>query len=196
MTETNVLTDTLDLVEEEASGSRVFLGDILKSLNHRGFGPLMLIPSLLVILPTGAIPGVPALSGAILCLLAIQIMIGRHYPWIPRKLEKVSIRRKTMLKAIERIRPYTVIIDKLVHPRFHIFSHPLIHVFVAALCCALGALMVVVGFIPFFPMFIGIPVFLFALGASARDGFMTVAGFIFTLATFYLLFKAGSLYPG
>lgn len=55
--------DTLNIVKNDVKGRDIAFGDVAQSLNHRGFGPLLLAPALITILPTGAIPGVPAISG-------------------------------------------------------------------------------------------------------------------------------------
>ncbi|WP_339927585.1 exopolysaccharide biosynthesis protein, partial [uncultured Cobetia sp.] len=52
------LTGLLEELDREIEGD-ISLGDILEHFNSRGFGPLLVLPALLVLLPTGAIPGVP-----------------------------------------------------------------------------------------------------------------------------------------
>src|SRR5690606_16809652 len=139
-------------------GDKVTIDDVVKALNHRGFGPLMMAPALLVILPTGAIPGVPAVAGITLCLVSAQIVFGRHYPWMPKRLKNFSLKRSKLVSAIERARPYTKRIDRYVRPRYKIFAHSLMQRLVATICFVLGIIMTLAGFIPFLPAAIGVPV--------------------------------------
>src|SRR5262245_28933137 len=81
------LTSLLSDMDDSVSGQRkVTLADIVDALDRRGFGPLLVMPALVTILPTGAIPGVPALSGGLICLIAVQIVMGRKHPWLPDRI--------------------------------------------------------------------------------------------------------------
>jgi hypothetical protein len=194
MGRTRELTDTLEIVEEETNGTKVTWGEICETLNHRGFGALLIVPSILTILPTGALPGVPAVSGIFICFITIQIIAGRKYPWIPGVFKKFKISRNKLTKAIAWAKPYTKIIDSFIHPRLDVCQHTVIQRLVAVCCFILGLLMVFFGFIPFLPAMVAVPVLFFALGVSARDGFMILAGFGFmTAALVMLLWLSGSI---
>lgn len=190
--ETNPLTEALDHVQEEAGTSKVYLGEILISLNHKGFGSLMLFPSLVAILPTGAIPGVPAVCGVFLFLIGLQVIMGRNYPWIPKRLEKTFIKRNKLKTIIDKLRPTAAFIDQLIKPRLNFMSRPYVDYIVAILCMILGVVMIVIGFIPLIPTIVAVPVLFFALGTSAKDGLLTLLGLSFTLAAFiFILWMSG-----
>ncbi|QJX02492.1 hypothetical protein HML84_13100 [Alcanivorax sp. IO_7] len=53
------LTDILRELAEWPDGGRISLVSVVDTMQGRGFGPLLLAPALLVVLPTGAIPGCP-----------------------------------------------------------------------------------------------------------------------------------------
>lgn len=197
MQENKALTGTLQILEDETSGSRVVFGEVVEALNHRGFGPLLMAPALLTILPTGAIPGIPILSAVFIFLIAGQIVAGRRYPWLPRRLTEFSFEREKLLSAIERAKPYTKTIDRFVRPRLGFFSRKIFHSIIAAICCVLALGMAAVGFIPFVPALICLPILFFALGISAKDGALILVGFIFTLgATLLILWMAGIIGSG
>ncbi len=184
----NPLTETLDHIKEEVDGAKVSFKDILISLNHRGFGPLMMAPAIFVLLPTGALPGVPAVCGACLCVIGAQVVAGRDYPWIPKKLGNVSIRRTRLFAMIEKARPTMRFIDRFVDERLTFLSNRYVELLIALICLLLGAAMVVVGFIPFLPSLLALPVLMFALGTTARDGIMMLAGFALTVAAAIFIF--------
>lgn len=181
------LTETLDLVEQDIKGSKIAFGDVAQALNHRGFGPLLLAPALITILPTGALPGVPAISGVFITLIAAQILLGRRYPWLPQRLKSFSFKRSKFSYAVRTIRPYTTYMDKLLKPRFGLLSHDVFKYLVAALCIFLAALMIVIGFVPMLPAILSLPILFFALGLSAKDGLMTLIGFVLTLGSAALI---------
>lgn len=196
MTKKNVFTNTLNLIEDETEGKEIAFGDILKALNHSGFGPVLMVPALLALLPTGAVPGIPALCGITLCLISPQIIAGRSYPWIPKKLEKMSFNRKKIISLLNRGRPTAKFIDRFVHPRLDFLSNSIVERTVAVLCFLLGALMITAGFVPFVPALIAFPILLFGLGISARDGAMTMAGFAITGIVFFIILSLSGAMGG
>ena len=78
------LTYMLDLVSDKLSSDKTSLGEIIKTLDTRGFGVLIVFLSLILILPTGAIPGLPSLFSLFFLLIAGQILIGRTSIWLPQ----------------------------------------------------------------------------------------------------------------
>ena len=60
------LTDILVKLADEPDGDELSLVSVVETMQGRGFGPLLLAPTLMVLLPTGAIPGVPTLSALLI----------------------------------------------------------------------------------------------------------------------------------
>ena len=58
----NSIVELMDNMYSE-SGDTTSLGEVIERFEDRGFGPLLLMPALIALLPTGAIPGVPTLCG-------------------------------------------------------------------------------------------------------------------------------------
>nr|WP_053070786.1 exopolysaccharide biosynthesis protein [Halomonas sp. PR-M31] len=57
------LTQLLEQLDDSDSGETIQLQDIVDNFETRGFGPLLVLPALIVLLPTGAIPGIPTCVG-------------------------------------------------------------------------------------------------------------------------------------
>lgn len=183
------LTDTLQILESETGGNTVVFKDLAQALNRRGFGPLLIAPAILIILPTGAIPGIPALCGVFIFLMASQILMGRHHPWLPRGIKNFSFERSKMVKAINAARPYTQKADKFIRPRLKFFTRDIATPVVAAICAVLSLAIIFMGFIPMLPALISLPILFFGLGISAKDGVMTLLGLLLTALTpFAVLF--------
>lgn len=175
------LMDALKTVETDTIGTEISVEDVVESLNHRGFGTMLLIPPALTILPTGMIPGVPAICATLVVILAVQMATGRENPWLPAFMKKLSIRRHKYKQAIKQAKPYIKTIDSMTHPRLAFLNGKATQMAVAFLCVALGLMIAGLGFIPFVPAVLSLPIFFFALGLSARDGIFTAIGFVLTL---------------
>ena len=83
------MDDLLDKTTGEVS-----VGDVVNKFESRGFGPLLLLPALIALLPTGAIPGVPSICGVTLCIICLQIAFGDEHPWLPAVLKNRSLIQK------------------------------------------------------------------------------------------------------
>lgn len=175
------LMEALKTVEADTTGAEISVEDVVETLNHRGFGTILLIPPALTILPTGMIPGVPAVCAALVVILAAQMATGRENPWLPGFLKKMSIRRHKFRSAIRQAKPYIKTIDSMTHPRLEFLNNKGAQMAVALLCIGLGLMIAGLGFIPFVPAILSLPIFFFALGLSARDGVFTAIGFILTI---------------
>src|SRR5690606_29673135 len=86
----HTLTQILKTVDDKVERDKIAFRDIVRVLSHRGFGSLMIAPALIALLPTGAIPGIPAVCGAFILLIALQMAWGSDQPWLPQRLQKVS----------------------------------------------------------------------------------------------------------
>src|SRR5690606_20602698 len=94
MSEPHNITEVLEQVEEKTEGeARISIGEFLDTFEHRGYGPLLLIIALLIVLPTGGIPGIPTLLGLIIILIASQLAWGRSAPWLPKWLRKLGFKK-------------------------------------------------------------------------------------------------------
>lgn len=94
----------LDIVDEVARDGDVPLGALIANLGARGFGPLLILLSGIVMLPTGIIPGVPAVVGFALCIFATQLAFGQRVPWLPARLRRIVLDRGRVCAAVERAR--------------------------------------------------------------------------------------------
>lgn len=172
------LTETLEAIRKSAQGEKISFGAVIEALNHRGFGALLIGPALITVMPTGAIPGVPAVCALFIILVAAQIIMGRSYPWLPQRLSAMSFSRKTYEKGLERISPYTKKIDGFFHPRLRFLTDMPAQKIIAIFCIMLGILIIGVGFIPFVPVLPAAAILLFGLGLSVHDGLLALLGFV------------------
>lgn len=175
------LTEIIESIASEADQHQVDVHEILDSFSKQGFGILLILPCILLLIPPiGAIPGVPFLMGLLIALLSIQLMVGVRQPWLPRKIMDVKVKTKLVKKSINGLLPFTRAVDKYTKRRLQIlFMFPMINI--AACCClCLSVVIMFIGWIPFLPFGVAAVVLVFAVGLTVGDGLFLALGFGFT----------------
>lgn len=101
---------------EEERNEKVTLAEILSLAGERIFGFLLVILSLPSALPVPA-PGYSTPFGIAIFFLAVQLIIGRDYPWLPAKILKGSMKLETVQKFIKMGTPWIQRIENVTKPR-------------------------------------------------------------------------------
>ena len=187
------ISGLLDKLVDESDNEEQSAGEIIARFEDRGFGPLLLIPSLIALLPTGAIPGVPSICGITLFLICIQVAIGRKAPWLPNKITKQEIDQKKLENAVERAKPYVKKTEKLLKPRITALSNTPGKNIVAGYCALASLCMIPLEVIPFAVALPALGLTLTAIGMTNRDGAFISLGMILQLGTLYLVLKVSGL---
>ncbi len=184
------ITDVLDHLTMEEHGECISIGEVVASFDGRSHGPLLMLPGLFVMMPTGLIPGVPSLMAIFTMIVGIQMMITRKKPWLPKRMRDRSLEREQVVNAVERIRPYAEKAERFIKHRLSWASGYVAQYAAAAVCVALAPTMVVFEFLPPGAFVPGTAIFLFGLGMTARDGLITLIAFAMAATGFGLLFWA------
>ncbi len=100
----------------EARDDKVTLSDILALAGERVFGFLFVILALPSALPVPA-PGYSFPFGVAMFCLALQLIIGRDYPWLPAIIMNGSMPLKTVQGFVKRAIPWIQKIEALTKPR-------------------------------------------------------------------------------
>ena len=180
------ITSVLTTLREDTDDERISLGDIVSSLEGRGFGPLLMAPALIAFLPSGAIPGIPSLCGILIALIAVQKVFGKSHPWIPSRLRKADFDRQRFSEGVDNITPVTKRIDRFFKPRLTFLFGPVISRLIAALCVVFGLLMIPLELIPMAAAIPALAIIFAAIGLSTRDGVMLVLALIlFSVAGYW-----------
>ncbi|WP_157747775.1 exopolysaccharide biosynthesis protein [Cohaesibacter sp. ES.047] len=186
------LTDILKKIHKDTDGNKIEAGEMVDILEHRGFGPLLLAASLLTVLPTGGIPGVPTVTAILVILIAGQILFGRQCPWVPEFLRKRSIEKETFEQTRKKAEPYTKFFDRFLKPRLKGLMSSGVVKAVAVLCIVLACLMPPLEVVPFAAILPALAIALMAVSLSAKDGIVMIVGLVIAsvgiLTSGYLLF--------
>ncbi|MEN2751863.1 exopolysaccharide biosynthesis protein [Psychrobacter sp. FBL11] len=181
------LTAVLKQLDPDKDAGKVDIGDIMDTLNSKGFGPLIFAPALIAIMPTGGIPGVPTVCGIIIILISIQMLFGKERPWLPQFVDNISFDEDKLHKGVNIASKATRWIDKVVKPRLKSLTSNKAKKVAAALCIFAALAMIPLELIPFAVMIPAASVILFAIALITEDGYVFLAGLLLNLVTIYFL---------
>lgn len=103
-----VLKDLLAEADEE-----VTLGWVLGRLETRSFGLVLLLLSLIALVPGLSIP-----IGLLLAILALQMVLARDAPILPRRVARRRVATRRLARLITRLVPPLRWIETFIRPRW------------------------------------------------------------------------------
>ncbi len=155
----------------------VTLDDIRGHLGRRAFGPVLAIAALPSLTPIATVPLLPTTLSIIIFLTSVQMLMGMRQIWLPRPLLSQSIGRARLNRTIELAMPVARFIDRLIRPRLVFLTRePTVYV-IGTLCCLLALFMPPLELVPFTGGIPALPVLLFGLAMTARDGALVLVTF-------------------
>jgi hypothetical protein len=182
--------DAIDTMLSETDGQdKVSVADVLETFGRRSFGPLILVPAILLTLPTGALPGVPIVLGALIALVCLEILIGRKQPSIPSLFSKLKFSRSGLEKARSKANGVIKAIDGLIQPRLEFLVRPPLLQLAALACIALCLLLIPVEVIPFATAIPGTALIIMGVAITAHDGLAMAIGLAATGAAGFAVYQ-------
>jgi len=167
-----------------ATEKHITIGEIVDRIDERGFGLLMLVlglPMLIPILP----PGASTLVGPIYSLLALRLIIGMDRPWLPGFVRRKELSARTLESLRRRGVPLVRRIERFSRPRFRVLNNPVI-VRVAAVNVFIMGL-VLLSPAPFLNTLPALSVIFIGLGLLNDDGIFLLMGLLVGTAVIGLL---------
>ncbi|HET8725912.1 MAG TPA: exopolysaccharide biosynthesis protein [Alphaproteobacteria bacterium] len=165
----DVLRDFL----QHTGDPRVSLGELITAMGDRAYGVLLLLFALPNMLPIG-VPGMTAVFGAPLILFSAQLAIGLPAPWVPVWLANRSISHEHLSRVIGRSLPYLEQAERLLRPRWLVFTGSLGERVIGFVCFVLG--LVIALPIPLGNILPAAAVAVLAIAILERDGAAAIAG--------------------
>jgi len=176
------LSDIAERMGDASDGGQVSVKDMISSVGKRAFGPLLLVFSLIALSPIGAIPGASVVLGALIILVAAQVLFGRDTPWFPKRLTRISVDSQKVQSSVDKIKPYLTKIDRFLRPRWQfMMASPSLYV-VAFLCIVLAGLMYPLALVPWGVMAPALAIVVLSVGLTSHDGVVLTAGFVISAA--------------
>lgn len=195
MAKVNNLESLLASLSEQTAGEDVSVREMLNAVGRRSYGPILLLLGFIAISPLTIIPGTSWLVALIILLIAGQIVLGRAFPWVPKRVLDISFPRSALVSGVDHARKYARPVDKVLKPRLAFLSRTPFIGLSALVCIAAALVTFPLGLIPFGPVLPGLTVLLFGLGLTARDGFVLIAAGLGLAGAVYLLLRVWSALP-
>jgi hypothetical protein len=170
------LLESLIRAERASSGAKVSVGELLDAVGQRSFGPLLLVPGLLVASPLSGIPGVPTMAAIFVLVIATQLLLGRECFWLPTWILKREISQSKVDKALRFLQRPARVVDKCSSERLVILTRGPAVYLIGAVCMLLAIAMPPLELIPFASSVIGAVLSSFGLALIARDGLLVTFG--------------------
>ncbi len=170
------LEDIVDEALAQSENGRVTMGAMLTAWDDRSYGPLFVILGFMGGTPLAIVPGAAAVVGIVIALLALQMMLGKNHPWLPKWVLKQSVSEKALKNARDKMQPALASIDRFIMERWPWFAGALMRRIAAGVVFVLGVLMAPFDAIPFAVAAPAWTVVLFGVAITARDGlFMLIS---------------------
>ncbi|MEM8617567.1 MAG: exopolysaccharide biosynthesis protein [Pseudomonadota bacterium] len=179
----------------ETEGERVSVRDLLNAVGRRAYGPVLLLLGFIAISPLTLIPGANSLLAIVTLIFAIQIVIGRDAPWLPRRALAFSFPRKYLISGVEKMEKHAYTIDQLLRPRLTVLTRAPFVQLVALACVAAALVTIPLSFVPLGPVLPSLTILLFGLALSARDGFVLLLAGLSLFGACLLVVRAWSVLP-
>ncbi|UWQ22853.1 exopolysaccharide biosynthesis protein [Jannaschia sp. W003] len=183
------IEEPVDQIEDVATDAeRISVGDVLDALGEQGFGPILLVSSLAMLLPVGMLPGMPAVVGLILVLTGWQLLKGGDGVRLPGWISRRTFSAEPVHRSLERAHRWTRKADRLVGPRWTEWArHRYAQWGGAILTMLCGAVMIVLGAVPGLPAALALPVALFGLGLTADNGVLVALAGVLVIPVIALM---------
>lgn len=170
------LSDVLDQLVDNTEGDESSVRDVLNALDSRSFGPVLLVPAVLAVSPLGTIPGASVFTGALIFLIAAQMLFSRSKIWLPKRLLEVTVPRDKLVESVKKTRPWATWFEHWIHNRLAFLVDAPFRQGIALIVMILAVLFIPLAFLPFAVAVPGTAISLIALGMTAKDGALVLAG--------------------
>jgi hypothetical protein len=164
----------LNCLVAETSGDKVTLGQLMRIMERRSFGAVILLLGLIAISPLTVVPGATWTVAAVTLLFSVQLLFGMQHPWLPKALLNLQMSRDQLASFVKASRKMAHTADRLTAPRLSFLVRPPFVIGVAILCMVAALLTFPLGLIPLAPVLPGVAIVLMGIGLTARDGVFLV----------------------
>jgi hypothetical protein len=171
------------ILEITPDQGRLSVADMMAAIGERSFGPLILVPSLIALSPAGAIPGLPAITSAIVILLTVQMLLGHKHFWLPRWLRERTIDGPKLEKGLKTFMPVARFVDHFLRPRMTYFTKGAGYYALAVMILIVACVTPVLELVPLGGIPPNAALVAFALAIIAHDGLWALTAFVLTGAS-------------
>lgn len=167
-------------------GERVSVGELVDKLDSRAHGVLLLVLALPMCVPN--IPGISTIFGFLMLAPAIQLSLGSHHLWLPRRVRDWNVDCNALRRTFNLAIPSLKRIEHLIKPRWDGLTRFPASIFVGVQTLIMALILILP--IPFANWPPGMTVAMTAIALLQRDGVLMLLTIPAAIAS------AGSVYFG
>ena len=167
-----IATEILADVVKKTSGDKISINDLIIAMDGGGFGLIMTIFSLPIIIPLP--PPFPSLISIPMVVFSFQMMIGCKSPKLPKILSNLSVKRSVLATMVEKSSPYISKAESFVRPRLSTLSSDWFRQIIGFFCFIFS--MSVLLPMPLSNFIPGMGVLIASFGLLGRDGLIILLG--------------------
>ncbi len=164
------LQDILDAAIEQAEDGRITLGALLAAWGDRSYGPLFIALGFFAGTPLSIFPGMSAMTGVVIAVIALQMIFGMVHVWLPKAVLRQSVALKSLVEARDKSHRPLEIIDTIITKRWEWATGEAMRRAAAIVVFMLALVMIPFDAVPFVVAAPSWGVVLFGLAIAARDG--------------------------
>lgn len=168
-----------EIAQDPSLAGNLTLMTLIKRLEERAFGIVLLLFSLPSALPLTIIPGYSVLFCVPIAFFALQMMLGQKSLWLPNFIGKREIPHDKLANIIKTAVPYLKKIEHLLKPRWGFMTSRLAECLTGLIIFLLAVLLMLP--IPFSNFIYAFVLILFSLGITEKDGVVIAICFVFAI---------------
>ncbi|WP_274426552.1 exopolysaccharide biosynthesis protein [Chelativorans sp. YIM 93263] len=180
----------IDRVEHAGEDGRVAIADVMDEIGTGAFGPLLLVPALILVSPLSGIPGMPSIGSLLISLIAIQIVLRRKSLWLPAFLRNRTVSKERLDNAMAYLHKPARLIDRVTHRRLVFLVGWPFRIVPALISSVMVLFAPAFEMVPFSVSVAAAAVSLFGLAMVTEDGLLVLIGLAFIGAAIYLCWMA------
>jgi len=169
---TEILENVVKKTSSDNKSDKVMVKDLIEALDTGGFGLVIMIFSLPVLIPLP--PPFPSLISVPLVIFTFQMMIGFDAPKLPKKFANISVKRTILATMVEKSSPYLRRVDLLLKPRLFFLTDGIAQRFIGFFIFIFASLILLP--LPLSNYLPGIGILVTSFGLIARDGVLILLG--------------------
>lgn len=170
------------IAERAAINGQISIASLRRLTGRRMAGPLLFFPAMIVVSPLSLVPTLPTMVAVIVLFVAVQLVAGARFVWLPRRLLDLSLSGDRLEKALKFLRPVASWIDKVSRPRLHFFAEGWFIRIAAAVCIFVALTMPPLEFFPGASTTAGVIIATFGLAITTHDGLLMLIALAFVAA--------------
>jgi hypothetical protein len=170
---------------QSESTETITVEEILRRLDERGFGVIIILLGLPIAIP-GCPPPIPSIFALPLCVLCLQMVLRYDTPVLPGFIARKQIKTASLQRTITKAIPWLQRLEAIISPRIEWLSRRRGERYVGLIMLVFSLTILIP--VPMTNTVPGISVILMSIGLLSRDGLVMIVGAV--LGSSWLLFLA------